>query len=341
MKLTVKPGLWMVAAGLLLIGGVFWLGRMSAPGSAGTAGQTPGEVARPGEQATEAQAGPLAGTGIRLGGNRTVASVLDCVRGQGVLLSAHRGGPAPGLPENALETFKDTLSVTPVLEVDVVESRDGVLFLMHDSSLDRTSTGNGPVAEADWAAISGLKLKDNRGQMTDFAPPTLDQALDWARASGAILQLDKKRSTSFADLVNAVRSKDMLTRVIFITYSLEDAVLLAQLAPEAAMTVSLASEADLGRLSAQGVRLDNVFAWTGTRSPDPGLWQLFNTRGVESFFGTLGRPDERLDTRYWADGDPSEYQDLVAAGLQVIATDEVRRVAGALTADDKALAACR
>jgi glycerophosphoryl diester phosphodiesterase len=330
MKVTVKPGLWMIALALLALGGVFYLGRIT--GEQLQSGQ--------GKNSTET-ASKQDNDGAVAVNQRDVAAFFDCVRGQGVLLGAHRGGPADGLPENAIETFVETMRYTPLLEVDVVQSRDGVLFLMHDSSLDRTSTGTGPVLETDWAQISQAFLKDNNGTVTAFRAPTLEQALEWAKQSGAILQLDKKRSTSFADLINAVRAKDMLTRVIFITYSLEDAVLVHQLAPEAAMTVSIEGEADLARLQAEGVDLTKVFAWTGTRSPNPGLWQLLNTRGVESFFGTLGRPADRLDTRYWEDGNPSEYQDLVASGLQVIATDEVRRVANALTADDKALAACR
>ena len=63
--------------------------------------------------------------------------LFDCIRKErGMLIAAHRGGPAPGFPENALETMQRTLDVsTPVMEIDVAESQDGVLFLMHDLSL--------------------------------------------------------------------------------------------------------------------------------------------------------------------------------------------------------------
>jgi glycerophosphoryl diester phosphodiesterase len=316
----------MVALALLGIAGVFWLGRMSAPGADAPAGpRLPGSESRPTPAAQSAD----------------VAAFFDCVRGHGVVLGAHRGGPAPGLPENALETFVSTLRLTPLLEVDVQATRDGVLFLHHDRELDRTTTGTGVVADTDWAVIKALQLRDNDGAVTEFAPTTLDAALTWASASGAILQLDKKRTVGFADVVNAVRAREMLHRVVFITYSLEDAVLVHRLAPEAAMTVSIESQADVDRLRAEGVDLSRVLAWTGTRTPSPALWQALGQQGIESFFGTLGRPPESLDARYWSDGDPQEYQQLVAGGLQVIATDEVRRLAAVLSADDRALAACR
>ena len=97
---------------------------------------------------------------------------------------------------------------------------------------------------------------------------------------------------------------------------------------------------DLGKLEALGVNTDMVVAWTGTRAPDKAAWERNAREGVESAFGTLGRQSERLDTEYWADGDPSEYRDIVRDGLVLLATDEPYRVAEALTEDDRALNAC-
>ena len=47
---------------------------------------------------------------------------------------------------------------------------------------------------------------------------------------------------------------------------------------------------------------------------------------MASAFGTLGPRGKSLDSAYWADGDGSEYQDLVAAGLDVLVTDLSDRV---------------
>jgi glycerophosphoryl diester phosphodiesterase len=54
--------------------------------------------------------------------------------------------------------------------------------------------------------------------------------------------------------------------------------------------------------------------------------------GIEPIFGTLGRPGDRLDDVYAADGNPSEYGDLVRAGVVMIASDAAvtaQRVIGA------------
>jgi glycerophosphoryl diester phosphodiesterase len=64
-----------------------------------------------------------------------------------VAVSAHRGGPGPGLAENAIPTFRNTLIAArgAFLEVDVSQTADGVLVLMHDDRADRTTTGTGAI----------------------------------------------------------------------------------------------------------------------------------------------------------------------------------------------------
>src|SRR5690606_25051382 len=49
------------------------------------------------------------------------------------LVSAHRGGPDIGFPENAIETFQRAASKMPaIIECDIALSKDSVLVLMHD-----------------------------------------------------------------------------------------------------------------------------------------------------------------------------------------------------------------
>ena len=58
-----------------------------------------------------------------------------------VKISAHRGGPLDGFPENALETLKNTAKNVEgvMMEIDVAQTNDSVLVLMHDKRLDRTT----------------------------------------------------------------------------------------------------------------------------------------------------------------------------------------------------------
>src|SRR5688572_20012996 len=64
------------------------------------------------------------------------------------VLSAHRGGPMKGFPENCLATFSNTLQHTfSLMEIDPRYTKDGEIVLFHDATLERTSTGRGRVAD--------------------------------------------------------------------------------------------------------------------------------------------------------------------------------------------------
>ncbi|WP_373396985.1 glycerophosphodiester phosphodiesterase family protein [Algoriphagus halophilus] len=80
------------------------------------------------------------------------------------MVSAHRGGPYPGFPENAIETFENVLNYTPsIIELDVAMTKDSVLVLMHDDDLDRTTNGTGKVEEVTYEYIQSLFWKMKMG----------------------------------------------------------------------------------------------------------------------------------------------------------------------------------
>ncbi|MEM1390829.1 MAG: glycerophosphodiester phosphodiesterase family protein, partial [Pseudomonadota bacterium] len=224
--------------------------------------------------------------------------------------------------------------------IDVVESRDGVLFLMHDRTLGRTTTGDGMIADTDWSEIEPLKLKDNDGRVTDFSPPKLSDVLTWAVESGSIVELDRKPTTSFRNIIEEVRDAGAKNNVVLITYNDDQAIQVARLAPELMMTAGIDSPEHQAELEAAGVDMTKVIAWMGTSDPNPRAFRAIGSRGIETAFGTLGRPGNRLDDEYLADGNPSEFQDLYEGGLTLLATDAVYEVARALDADDRAMRAC-
>jgi glycerophosphoryl diester phosphodiesterase len=271
-----------------------------------------------------------------------LAEFFDCLRENGgLVVAAHRGGPAPGYPENAIETLQFNLDRgLTVFEVDVVESADGVPYLFHDRTFGRTATGEGSVAEMTWEEASARNLIDNDGDVTDFHPPLLADALDWAVRTNTLLELDRKSSTSYERIVQAVREAKAEAHVVLITYSTEQAVEVAAMAPDLMFTAGLGSPDDLAALVAEGVNPAQVIAWSGTRTPNVELWAELSAAGVESAFGTLGRAGQRLDDQFAADGDLSEYAELAAGGLTLLASDTPYEAAESLTADERANTYC-
>jgi len=267
---------------------------------------------------------------------------FDCLReNRGIVIAAHRGGPAPGYPENAIETMQYNFDRgVRVFEVDVAETRDGVLTLMHDDRLNRTTTARGYVSDISWEELSGVSLVDDDGRRTNYSPPKLTDALIWARNTGAILELDRKKTTSFSNIAEAVYAADAEESIIMISYNDDEAAEIAAIDPAFMMTASVRGGRDISALEARGVDSSRLIGWTGTERPDAAAWDRNAMNEVESAFGTLGRAGDRLDDIYLADGDGSEFQDLADDGLVMLATDRPLEAAEAMTSDDTAISAC-
>ena len=94
-----------------------------------------------------------------------------------VIVVAHRADWR-NFPENSLEAIQSSIEMgVDMLELDVQRTKDGVLILMHDHKLDRTTTGQGNIAETTWEEISKLNLKDHKGEVTGYKVPKLEDAL--------------------------------------------------------------------------------------------------------------------------------------------------------------------
>lgn len=91
----------------------------------------------------------------------------------------HRGARAHA-PENTLASLRVAAELGVAwVEVDVMLTSDGVPILMHDDTLDRTTSGRGNVADQDFAAIRRLDAGSWFGPAFAGEPvPTLEEALD-------------------------------------------------------------------------------------------------------------------------------------------------------------------
>jgi len=107
-----------------------------------------------------------------------------------VMVVAHRGY-WHAAPENSMEAFKMAVELgVDMVEVDVRRTKDGVLILMHDSSVERTTNGSGLVADHTWEEISQLRLKTPEGQLTEHRVPTFEEVMRYAK-DRVLVNIDK------------------------------------------------------------------------------------------------------------------------------------------------------
>ena len=103
------------------------------------------------------------------------------------LVIAHRGTPTQR-PENTLASFANALDQgADVLETDLRFSQDGIIVLVHDETLDRTTDGSGLVASHSVAEIRRLRTKSPTGDYTDERIPTLLDLLSMTQAQVPLL----------------------------------------------------------------------------------------------------------------------------------------------------------
>lgn len=250
-----------------------------------------------------------------------LAAVFDCLRENRLaLVSAHRGQANPERAENAISSFTESVRKGPILiEMDIARAADGALVLLHDTTLDRTTTGTGPVTKKSYPELRRLHLKDPQGEQLDERIPSLDEALTWARRNGSMLQLDLKRGVPLADVVAAVRRARVERQVVIIAYNRADTEAAMRLAPDIMVSGSGRNASETTAILAKANK--RLLLFTGLTEPDPALIARLDAVGVEAITATLGKPEQRLDDRYMADGDGREYADLAARGVALIASD--------------------
>jgi glycerophosphoryl diester phosphodiesterase len=122
-----------------------------------------------------------------------VGSVTAAAQGMiAPLFAAHRGG-ALLWAENSLLAFRNALALgADFLELDVHLTRDGEVVVIHDATLDRTTTGAGPVRERTLAELGAVRLKDRGGAVLEERIPTLDQVVALAVAGKRQILLEIK-----------------------------------------------------------------------------------------------------------------------------------------------------
>ena len=246
---------------------------------------------------------------------------MTCLREHGyTMLAAHRAGPADGYAENALSSLR-RLAERGVLyaEIDVRRSADGVLFLLHDDTLDRTTTGTGPAQTRDWATLSTYRLVDPQGVETGDSIPTLDQAIDLARETGLVLNLDLK-SVSPDEIVAYLNSRNARDLVAVIAYSVDDTAALHRADP--GMLVSAPN--DIPALAAAGANTDALYVWMGVGAADAAEDARLGEQGLETSVGLF--PLE--------DGTPGAYRTAANAGVELLSIDDVDTAITALGGTD-------
>jgi predicted GH43/DUF377 family glycosyl hydrolase len=211
------------------------------------------------------------------------------------LIVGHRG-TCINRPECTLVALEYAIDVgAQVVEIDVRTSKDGVLFLLHDGTLDRTTDGTGPGNQRTMAELKELDAggwldEKYRGERI----PTLGEALALCRDKIDVLLDLKEKGEDYAKAV----ARDVIehgnpARTILGVHSVEQAGNFRRVLPKSRQLGFIAGPERIEAVADAGV--DIIRLWPGWLQGGDGPVERVRKAGVKlQLNATVGAPRDAL-----------------------------------------------
>ncbi|CAI8857387.1 glycerophosphoryl diester phosphodiesterase [Bacillus sp. IT-79MI2] len=154
------------------------------------------------------------------------------------LIFAHRGVKGTH-PENTMIAFQEAERVgAHGIELDVHLSKDGEIVVIHDETVDRTTSGTGLVSEKTVAELQALDAGSHKNLAFNEAKiPTLREVFIWLSTTNLQLNIELKTDVIHypgieEKVVDLVREYHLSNQIIFSSFNHDSVSLLAEISPE-------------------------------------------------------------------------------------------------------------
>jgi len=234
------------------------------------------------------------------------------------LISGHRGGTIQGYPENCIATFENTLRHTPAFfEIDPRLTKDSVIVLMHDATLERTTNGTGKVSDYTWADLKKLRLKDPAGNLTRYSVPRLEEVIRWSKGK-TVLNLDKK-DVPLALTVQLLQRHQAAAHVMLTVHNAEQAKYYYDHIPGVMFSAVVKTRAELASYEQAGVPWSCILAYVGpeNKPENKELYDLLHARGVMCMISAAPTYDRLPDPA----ARQQAYRETFVLGADVLESD--------------------
>ncbi|WP_245576507.1 glycerophosphodiester phosphodiesterase family protein [Flexithrix dorotheae] len=233
-----------------------------------------------------------------------------------VLVAAHRAAHNE-FPENSIAAIQKAIDLgVHIIEIDVKVTKDGIPILMHDGTIDRTTTGKGNPEGFTFEEINQFFLVEN-GKATTHKIPTLEEALKVSHGK-ILVDLDLK-SEKIYPIMDVVVKTNSMENVFFFDSDYEvlkkvkaedeDFMLMPR-----AYSLEMADSA-IALFAPEVVHIDQKFytekVVTSIRNAGARVW-----------INALGKPDQAIR----AGKISSVMEELLIYKANIIQTDEPKRL---------------
>lgn len=228
-----------------------------------------------------------------------------------VMIAAHRGAHLED-PENSMAAFRKTIDMgVDIIELDVRCTKDGVLVIMHDKTVDRTTNGKGNVKDFSFEEIRKLRLKHN-GQLTEEIIPTLEEALTLAKGK-IMIDLDIKGAECIEAIMDLVNRTNTADQCLFFVGEAEHVKMLRKKNP-AFMTLLRTNSAKEVTEAFKTVKSDAIHIDDSHNTVD--VIKSIKAHGARVWNNALGDIDKEVKA-----GNTAAFEKSISTGANIIQTD--------------------
>lgn len=227
-------------------------------------------------------------------------SLKEAILQNSITISSHRGVSVLGEEENSILSMTKALTEGILLhEIDIMESKDGKLYLLHDETLDRTTDKKGKIIETDSDILDSAHLNGTKEPL-----PTFKEALYWAKENGAYLMLDVK-SAPVAKVMAEVEELELMDRVMLLTFSRERTKEAISYPKSFLISALIQDKSDIDYFLDLFTGSDFLIGYIN-KSADTYLYQEVKSAGIPIITDTMGELDKQAHQ-----GDGNTYIDFI------------------------------
>jgi glycerophosphoryl diester phosphodiesterase len=217
-------------------------------------------------------------------------------------IAGHRGGYYYEHPESSLPLFvsiaKKFKSDTIMVELDLRKSKNGTIYIMHDETVDRTTSGTGKINELEDAYLNSLFLKKENGEITRERIPTFEEVLIFIKKKNINLMLDIK-TPIHAEAYALVKKYKTENRMLTLTFNMELTKKVASLSNQIALSALIESENDWQQFKDVPMLPEKKIAYINSKTPATLIQELKNNKvkimaDVSEALRNSGKPLEEI-----------------------------------------------
>jgi glycerophosphoryl diester phosphodiesterase len=258
---------------------------------------------------------------LKINNNKELQKFFRYTTDRVPLMCGHRGGAIKGYPENCISTFEHTLTkMHAFFEVDPRLTKDSMIVIMHDATLDRTTNGSGKIADYTWEELKKLRLKDPEGHVTDNRIPLLEDILVWAKGK-TVFMLDKKNvpMPMLLKLIERVHAENC---ILISSYAPDEAKFYYERNPKLMFEAFIKTEETMLEYEATGVPWKNIIAYLSQPGGKKSLMDQLHSKSVMCIIYTTPAFEKIKDDKERL----SSYPQLICNGADILLSDRVFEV---------------